>query len=272
MKKILIIPISILLLTACATVKTPSLQTEGSNSTQEIQKEIPLSGRQQQLGEARGEQLKCDKKDERKCTIEIAKKMKNIEIKNEFLWEYMYMLETQTKEDSIVCDEITKGSKDQASCYWILAMRLKDKSLCDKIMPYTSETKENEVTNIGNCKNEISYTYKDSKWKLTTGMPVHGDFGMSYEGKAAIKGWMEWGEYYNEKQIFFYISQEDKIKLPPSMQGYEAGRFMLVDKNGKNLESDLTKYTAKNPLTINVTKINVPGEGAITLTVDKLPE
>ena len=197
MKKNLIIPISILLLTACVTVKAPSPQTEVTDSTQGIQKEIQLSVRQQQLQDARGEQTKCDKKDERKCTIEIAKKMENTETKNEFLWNYMYLLETPAKEDSIICDEITKGSKDQASCYWTLAMELKDQTICSKNMPYQSE-EERMVTNPENCKNTISYKYGKTVWNLVKGSPLYGDYGFSYEGKATLKGWMELDEYYNE--------------------------------------------------------------------------
>jgi len=276
MKKLLIIPISILVLTACATVKTPSLQTEGSNSTQEIQKEISLSVKQQQLQDARGERAECDKKDERKCTIEIAKKMEVIETKNEFLWNYLYLLETPTKEDSVVCDEITKGSKDQASCYWRLAMRLKDQSICSKITPYQGEEGgETMVTNAENCKNTISYKYGKTEWELATGIPLHGD-GFSYEGKVSLKGWMELDEYYNEQKLFFHILEEDKIKLPQIMQTSKREQFILVDENreqmSKDSESKMTKYTEKNPLTINVTKLYTPNEGVTQLTVEKFPQ
>ncbi|MDP2642809.1 MAG: hypothetical protein Q8P62_03135 [Candidatus Peregrinibacteria bacterium] len=277
MKKILIIPISILLLTACARVETPSTQQEGSTSTQEIQKEIPLSVNQQQLQDARGEQTECDKKDERKCTIEIAKKMEVIETKNEFLRNYLYLLETPTKEDSVVCDEITKGSKDQASCYWTLAMELKDTSICNKIMPYTAE-KESMAANAENCKNTISYKYGKTEWELATGTPLYGDYGFSYAGKATLKGWMEFDEYYNEEnqQLFFHISPEDKIKLPPAMQSTKREQFILVDESreqmSKDSESKMTKYTEKNPLTIDVTELYTPSEGAAELTVEKFPQ
>ncbi len=282
MKKFLIIPISILLLTACAKVEAPSptqaqsSQMEAFNLKQEVPQEIQLSGRQQQLEDARKEQKKCDQKDERKCTIEIAKKMENTETKNEFLWNYMYLLETPAKEDSIICDEITKGSKDQASCYWTLAMELKDQTMCSKIMPYQSE-EERMVTNPENCKNTISYKYGKTAWELAKGTPLYGG-GFSYEGKATLKGWMEWEEYYNEndKRLFFHISVEDQMKLPPMMQAYKREQFILVDKDRnqmpKESESKMEKYTKENMLTIDVIKLYTPSEGSTELTVEKFPQ
>lgn len=171
---------------------------------------------------------------------------------------------TLTPKDTNICESMAKDSQDRAECYWELAMQLKDKSLCDKIMPYTSGNKEQETMSAENCKNEISYKTENADWRLQNGIPPYADpTALTYAGKAHLKGWIVAVPFYvGDPEPHFHVAKESIKDLPLSMQlnGREDFVLFMEGRDGKYLKAepqeyeDLKQYTEKNPVTIEITK------------------
>jgi len=301
MKKFLMIPIITVFLTACASVQAPKVKPvvenamptiQESKSTQ-IQEKATTTEKKSQASkqnkdvktlteDARLSGSTCAKqgKDKRDCWITASNTIGDANAKTQFLYEYLYDFENQplTKEDEKFCGYMGKNTKDKAQCYWMIALSTQDQSICNKIATYPKDASKTEriETNAVNCKNEISYKYNDAQWELTGGLPVYGEGGNSFKGNAKVTGWMEEGEYYNEKQLFFTILDNEMVKLPLDVQKYKINQFILVDGNRKQMsktdESIMKKYTKEKPLTLDITKVFFPSEGQVELTVATWPK
>jgi len=88
--------------------------------------------------------------------------------------------------DPIICEEFNNEDSRKDECYWLIAMKTKNKELCENISKESkNDTNDGYYITKENCNNDIFYKKEGAQWNLIQGFPPYADPSrIYYEGNA----------------------------------------------------------------------------------------
>ncbi len=164
------------------------------------------------------------------------------------------------------CGNIAANPRQLSECYWNLAMKNKDQSLCENIVYQGNPGTDRDYLSTDSCKKTLNYTTQNAQWSLLSGLPLDES---AYGGRARLTGWVVYtSSYVEDSTAHFHVADSSVSDLPFLGRKYTNLNLSLNEKS--LIEKLTTNYSQDHPAVIISTKIAYPIEGTPFITVSEI--